>query len=128
MPRGRKKVPAQKIAIRVNPGDKEYLDEKSELEGITISEICRHWISDRVLAERSMKANQKASELMDRFFGKVMEDMVKEGVPEAQIEQIFGLGSERDFAPQAKTRSSNTGSTVTKTVTTKNPSKLKKAS
>lgn len=133
MPRGRKKVPAQRIAIRVNPGDKEYLDEKAEVEGTTISEICRHWINDRIRHERSLEANVKASQFMEQFFGKVMDEMVDQAVPPGRIEAIIGLGAESssdllDVLPEPEPRPSNTGAISSKSVTGQKPRKLKKAS
>lgn len=134
MPRGRKKVPAQRIAIRVNPADKEYLEEKAEVEGTTISEICRHWINDRVRAERSMEANVKASHFMEQFFGKVMDEMIDQGAPPSRIEAIMGLGAESAsdlldvLSTTPEPRSSNTGAISSKSVTDQKPRKLKKAS
>lgn len=104
---GRKKVPAVRVMIRVNPGDKELMDELCEVTGMTLAELCRRWIEDRASVERVKVDNAKAVKLMEGFLGAITDEALKSGVTPDQLLQMAAPPP-----PLVKARSSNTGPNV----------------
>lgn len=106
---GRRKKDSPRITIRINAADKELLDEMAEVDGTTISEICRHWISDRARVVRCQEDNAKAVKIMEGFLGSVQEHMMEKGIPPQQMAEIFGMSDEDDEEAPSPARHSNTG-------------------
>lgn len=111
---GRKKITTPRITIRINPGDKVLLDELAEVQGNTISEICRSWIAEKAAAYRFHMDNSKAVKLMEGFFEKVQDEMLSSGFEPQKVADIFGLGDLGQEEPSSNARHSNTGHRTTK--------------
>ena len=124
-----KPAPSSRIQVRISMKDREMLEALAEEGGTTLSEVVRQWVAERCRLARTQQANMRAVTMMEGFFGTLGTQMIEEGHADA-AEAFFGL---RDGTlpgpievPQTGTRSSNTGSTVSKVRQTPPSGGLKK--
>lgn len=102
-----------RIQVTVSERDKEFLEHLAEVEQTSISQIVAGWVAQHARMLRAAEANAHAAELMEKFFGAVVQDLKDRPVDDEEAAVLSALGDV--FGPgENQRRSSITGAGVSK--------------